>query len=155
MGEMLMSKRRGIRRHETLKPLSRHHMEGLHLALKLKQAGMKESKLSEVEIIQDAHEFWEPGGQSHFREEEEILLPAYAEYEDIDHPTVVQMLLEHVWIRSYMTRLLGKESMYASEMQKFGALLESHIRDEERTIFPMIEKALPEEKLIELAPYFH
>lgn len=151
----MMSKRRGIKRHETLKPLSRHHMEGLHLALKLKRAGTEKSQLTVEEIRKEAEEFWNPNGQNHFREEEEILLPAYAQYADINDATVIDVLLEHVTIRSHMSKLLSKEGMNIEEMQAFGALLESHIRHEERVVFPMIEQALPEEKLIELAPYFH
>lgn len=148
-------KRKGIKRHDTLKPLSRHHMVGLHVALKLSRAGTDESRLTIEEIIRDAREFWQPGGQEHFREEEEILLPAYAVYADINQQEIIEMLLEHITIRAGMNKLLGKVGMSPQEMQELGKLLESHIRKEERIIFPMIEKALPEEKLEELAPYLH
>lgn len=147
--------KRGIKRHETLIPLSRHHMVGLHVALKLSRAGTEESRLTLDEILRDARAFWQPGGQEHFREEEEILLPAYAEYADIHKQEIIEMLLEHVTIRAGMNKLLGKEGMPLQDMQKLGKLLESHIRKEERLIFPMIEKALPEVKLRELAPYLH
>ena len=40
-------------------------------------------------------------------------------------------------------------------MNELGELLETHIRKEERIIFPMIEEALPEEKLQELGFYLH
>lgn len=151
----LVSKRRGIKRHESLKPLSRHHMEGLHLALKLKRAGTEKSKLTTEEIVQDARDFWEPDGQEHFREEEEILLPSYAAFANIHHPEIVAMLLEHVQIRSGIHRILKESNRDINNMQQLGMLLEEHIRREERVIFPMIEKALPEEKLLELAPYLH
>lgn len=129
-------------------------MVGLHTALKLKRAGTKESRISMEEILQDAKNFWEPGGQEHFREEEEILLPTYAEYAKIDQPEIVEMLLEHVSIRSGMNRLL-KNELNIEEMHELGNLLEKHIRKEERIIFPMIEKALPEEKLKEIETYLH
>jgi len=151
----VVSKRKGIRRHESLKPLSRHHMIGLHLALKLKRAGTEKSKLSPSDIVQETKDFWHPDGQAHFREEEEILLPGYAEYAEIDHPEIVTMLLEHVKIRSGINRLIEQEEDDVKEMHQLGELLEKHIRREERIIFPMIEKALPENKLVELAPYLH
>lgn len=154
-GGVLMAKRKGIKRHETLKPLSRHHMIGLHVALKLKWTGTEESRLSLDEILQDALEFWSPGGQEHFREEEEILLPAYAAYAEINQPEITTMLLEHVTIRAGMKKLFSTSGMEVQEMQQLGELLESHIRKEERVIFPMIEKALPEERLEKLAPYLH
>src|SRR5699024_8731028 len=144
-----------IKRHETLKALSRQHMEGLHLALKLKQAGTEKNQLNHEERRKEAGEICNPNGQNHDREEEEIILAEYAQSADINDATVIDVLLEHVTIRSHMSKLLSKEGMNIEEMQAFGALLESHIRHEERVVFPMIEQALPEEKLIELAPYFH
>lgn len=147
-------KRKGIKRHESLQPLSRHHMIGLHTALKLKRTGTEESRISMEEILEDAKSFWKQGGGEHFREEEEILLPTYAEYADINQPVIVELLIEHVKIRSQMNRLLKKE-LSIQEIQELGVLLEEHIRKEERIIFPMIEKALPEEKLKEIEPYLH
>jgi hemerythrin-like domain-containing protein len=150
-----MAKRKGIKRHESLKDLSRHHMIGLHLTLKLKRAGTEESRLQLEEIMKDANDFWNPNGQEHFREEEEILLPAYAQYEDINKTEMIEMLLEHVQIRALFDKLLKSEETDINVMHELGALLEAHIRKEERVIFPMIEKALPEEKLEELTPYLH
>lgn len=151
----LEKKRKGMKRHEALQPLSRHHMIGLHLALKLKRAGTDKSQLTTKEILQEADEFWNPDGLQHFREEEEILLTAFAQYASIDRPEIIEMLLEHVEIRAMFDTLLRSEETDVSFMHKLGALLESHIRKEERVIFPMIEHALPEEKLRELAPYLH
>jgi len=149
-----MSKRKGIKRHEALQPLSRHHMLGLHTGLKLSRAGTEASRISLDEIKKDAKEFWDPGGNDHFREEEEIVLPVYAKYTDINKPEIVEMLLEHVQIRKGMTQLLADE-LTIEEMQALGVMLQSHIRKEEQVIFPMIEAALPEDELKNLAPYLH
>lgn len=107
------------------------------------------------EIIQNLQEFWEPEGRQHFREEEEVLLTAFAQHASIDRPEIKEMLLEHVGIRALIDTLLRAEETDISIMHDLGKLLESHIRKEERIIFPMIEKALPEKKLRELAPYLH
>src|SRR5699024_8288925 len=115
----------------------------------------EKSQLTLEEIRKEAEEFWNPNGQNHFREEEEILLPAYAQYADINDATVRDVLLEHVTIRSHMSKLLSKEGMNIEEMQAYGALLECNIRHEERVVFPLIDQALPEVKLIVLSPYFH
>lgn len=151
----MMSKKRGLKRHESLKPLSRHHMIGLHLALKLKRAGTEESTLTMDELIQEVKAFWHPDGQEHFREEEEILLPSYAEFADIDDPEIITMLIEHVQIRSGINKLLKQTQQDLAGINQLGMLLEKHIRREERVIFPMIEKKLPEDRLEELAPYLH
>lgn len=156
MGLLFMTKKKkGIKRHESLKPLSRHHMIALHLGLKLSRAGTDKSQLTNEEIKQELHEFWEPNGQQHFREEEEILLIAFAQHASIDRPEIIDMLLEHVKIRALIDTILKSEEIDISAMHELGALLEVHVRKEERVIFPMIEKALPEEVLLELAPYLH
>lgn len=149
-----MSKRKGIKRHEALQPLSRHHMEGLLMGVKLARTGLEQSKLSVEEIIAETKTFWEPKGQAHFREEEDYLLPAYAEFAEINQPIIVEMLLEHITIRSKMNQVI-KGELTEIEMRELGELLQGHIRQEERVIFPMIEKALPEERLLALAPYIH
>lgn len=149
-----MSKRQGIKRHEALQPLSRHHMIGLHVGLKLSRAETEKSKISLDKIIEDTREFWFLGGQDHFREEEEILLPAYAAYANVNQPEIIDMLLEHIKIRSGMDQLFNKE-LYNEEIRGLGSLLHEHIRKEERILFPMIEAALPEEKLQALAPLLY
>src|SRR5690625_461930 len=129
-------------------------MIGLHVGLKLSRAGTGKSRLSLEDIISDAKDFWYPGGQEHIREEEEVLLPAYAAYANIEQPEIVEMLLEHVKIRSGMQRLFDND-LTEAEMRELGTLLQVHIRKEERILFPMIENALPEEELQELSPYLH
>src|SRR5690625_7233055 len=104
-----MSKQ-GIKRHEALQPLSRHHMIGLHVALKLKRAGTRESRWTVEQIISDARDFWEPDGNNHFREEEEILLPAYASYGNMYDPNIIDMFVEHAVIRSQMYKQIGRAS---------------------------------------------
>ncbi|ASK64377.1 hypothetical protein CFK37_11015 [Virgibacillus phasianinus] len=140
-----------MKRHESLYPLSHHHHHALVIALKLKQAGTEKSKLSPDDIKIEAQHFWRNGGQKHFREEEEILLPAYAQFVSIDdQPAIAKMLLEHVKIRSLM-EVIRNASL--EELNQLGTLLANHVREEERVIFPMIEEALPEEKIKELAGY--
>ncbi|WP_246050132.1 hemerythrin domain-containing protein [Aquibacillus sediminis] len=150
-----MDKKKGIKRHETLYPLSHHHHDALFLALKLRRAGTEKSQLSVDELKNEVNQFWEPGGQQHFREEEEILLPAYAEYESIDQPEIKEMLLEHVMVRSLVRKIQQADTGLEPIMRELGELLEAHVRKEERIIFPMVEKALPEQVLVELEPHWH
>lgn len=149
----MTGRRKGLKRHESLKPLSRHHMIALHLGLKLSRAGTDESKLTNEEVKEELQAFWEPDGQEHFREEEEILLTAFAQHASVDRPEVKEMLLEHVQIRALIRTILDTAEIDIKVMHELGALLEVHVRKEERVIFPMIEKALPEDVLINLAPY--
>lgn len=61
-----MTNRKGIHRHEALQPLSRHHMMGLHVGLKLSRAGTAESNIPTEQIIEDTMEFWCLGVKSIF-----------------------------------------------------------------------------------------
>src|SRR5690625_7021188 len=81
---------------------------------------------------QDVQDFRKPEGNEHFREEEEILLTAFAQYASIERPEIEEMLLEHVKIRAQMDILLQSEAIDISLMNDLGVLLESHIRKEER-----------------------
>ena len=145
--------KKGIKRHEALHPLSHHHYHALVITLKLKQVGTIKSKLSVDEVKRETQYFWKHGGQEHFREEEEILLPAYAQFVAIeDDPIIAKMLMEHVEIRALMDSL---ENASVEGVHKLGKLLEAHVREEERVIFPMIEASLSEEKLKEVSTYLH
>ena len=135
--------------------MSHHHHHALVAALKLKRVGTEQSDLSPEECVSELKRFWENGGNEHFREEEEILLPAYAQYEEIDKPEIAENLLEHVKIRSLIDQVLRTTPPSIDELHKLGDMLEAHVRKEERVIFPMIEKALPEERLYELSTHFH
>jgi iron-sulfur cluster repair protein YtfE (RIC family) len=134
-------------RSEGLAPLSREHQHALAHALELKRAQP-----------QDAHAvwhrclaFWETEGRAHFVEEEEILLPAYGRVADPGHPAVVRTLLEHVLIRAKVSELRDRAEPSASELKLLGTWLERHVRLEERVLFPLIEQALPDDAVRELA----
>src|SRR5690625_6587194 len=114
-----MSKRKGIKRHEALQPLSRHHMLGLHTGLKLSRAGTEASRISLDEIKKDAKEFWDPGGNDHFREEEEIVLHVYEKYTDINMPELIEMIIEHVHIRKGMTQLIYYELTFEVMLESY------------------------------------
>ncbi len=147
-------KSRGIKRHKALQPLSRHHHHGLVMAHRLMKAGTEASSFSNDELKEQLQTFWDSGGNDHFREEEELLLPAYAKYASPDQPEIVENLLEHVLIRSKVQQLLTQPSISEALMHELGSLLERRIRKEERVLFPMIERALPEEELEKLGLAF-
>lgn len=96
--------------------------------------------------------FWHKSGQTHFREEEEVLLPAYARHIRIDQDAdVVRLLADHAQIRAavldFKERLKAKNPIGADELAGVGRLLHDHVRLEENVVFPRIEKALGEEQL--------
>ena len=124
--------------------------------MKLRRVGTDKARESLDEVINDLDDFWNPAGQEHFREEEEVLLGTYAEYVDISTvPEVQEMLIEHIQIRARINQILRAEEPDLAFIRELGEFLNDHIRKEERVIFPMIEQAIPDERLVELAEYIH
>jgi quercetin dioxygenase-like cupin family protein len=65
----------------------------------------------------------------------------------------VQALLEHQRIHAQVARLeqgLASDEVDASSMRELAGLLEAHVRLEERRLFPLIERVVPQETLSEL-----
>ncbi|MDL4841202.1 hemerythrin domain-containing protein [Aquibacillus rhizosphaerae] len=151
----MVGKQKGLLRHKSLYPLSHHHHHALFLALNLRKIGTEKSKYKGIELKEELRLFWETGGQQHFRDEEEVLLPIYALYGSIEQHEITEMLLEHVKIRSIIFQIFEKNEELEPLMNELGKLLEKHVRKEERVIFPMIEDALPDDVLEGLAPYLH
>ncbi|HLQ70356.1 MAG TPA: hemerythrin domain-containing protein, partial [Bacillota bacterium] len=149
-------RRKPLIRHDALQPLSRHHMIALHLSLKMRRAATDKEMLPMKALIEEIEDFWKPDGLIHFREEEEILLTAYAQHVAVeDIPEIQEMLIEHVKIRALFETILTADDPSLHTIHSLGEQLEKHVRKEERVIFPMIEKALPEDVLQEVKPYLH
>lgn len=137
-------KRRG-KRAEALQPLSRDHLVALLAAKALKEADEEEPARARF------LEFWDPDGAHHFRVEEEVLLPHWALFAEVDAGAVGRMLDEHLRIRREALRLAAGEGDL-EELRRLGHLLHDHVRFEERQLFPMIEDALSEDQLARLVP---
>jgi hypothetical protein len=138
---------RARRRSEALIGLSRDHHQALAEALRLKRAHQGTATTVWPRFLR----FWDNGGSAHFSEEESVLLPAYAAVADPEHPVVVRTLLEHVLIRAKIRSIRAEDVPPVSELNLLGRWLELHVRLEERALFPLIEDALPESALRELA----
>lgn len=96
--------------------------------------------------------FWHKSGYVHFREEEEVLLPAYARHVRLDQDAeVMRILADHAEIRAavreFEKKLAAKSPIEAEELGRLGKLLHDHVRLEENEVFPRIEKVLGEEQL--------
>ena len=97
--------------------------------------------------------FWHKTGIVHFREEEEVLLPAYARYTRLDQDAgIMRLLAEHAEIRAavedFERRRKKKLPIEAAAMAHLAKLLHDHVRFEENDVFPRIERVLGEENLV-------
>lgn len=141
-----------MKRHEALHPLTHHHHHTLIMAQQLKKA---DESTSIQEMTRQVIDFRKNDGEDHFRDEEEVLLPLYAQYESVDQDCIRNMLIEHVQIRSLVQQIRLNNKPRRELFHQLGQLLEKHVRLEERVIFPMIEKAVPENYLFQANGQFH
>lgn len=123
------------KRAEALQPLSREHLAALLTARKLRQA--EDLEVAAREFVA----FWEKDGRQHFIIEEDVLLPGWAAYGELDRPGVERMLEEHLAIRREALRLEAGE-LTIEQVHAFGDLLHDHVRFEERQLFVAAEAAL-------------
>ena len=144
-----------MKRHVSLHPLSQHHHFALIQALEMRRAAEAPAEKRAAAVQRQAEKFvrfWHKSGQTHFREEEEVLLPAYARHARLDHDAeVMRLLADHAEIRAavadFEERLAAKTTIRAEEVARLGKLLHDHVRLEENEVFPRIEKTLGETQL--------
>jgi hemerythrin-like domain-containing protein len=134
-----------MKRAEALQPLSRDHLNALLAAKALREA------TDAGEAGTAFLDFWREHGSRHFRVEEEVLLPWWARYAEVDRPGVARMLEEHMEIRRQALRIEEGEGSL-EELHDLGKLLHDHVRFEERRLFPAIEDSLSGEQLARLLP---
>ena len=130
-----------MKRSEALRALSHQHHQGLFAALRLKRA-RQDSAAEARSVFLD---FFDREGARHFRAEEELLLPAFARHSEPD---------QHLDLRRRALDLEASPDPDPAELRELGERLESHIRFEERLLFPMIEEALPVDELERLGAAF-
>ena len=144
-----------MKRHPSLHPLSQHHHFALIQALEMRRAAEAPAEKRQAAVERQAEKFvrfWHKTGCIHFREEEEILLPAYARHTRLDEDAdVMRVLADHAEIRAavadFERRREKKLAIAADAMAHLAKLLHDHVRLEENQVFPRIEKILGEENL--------
>lgn len=143
-----------MKRHPDLREFSDDHHQGLVNALRLKRTAAGEG-VTPIEAARAFLKFWQEDTSIHFRKEEEVLLPVMARHGgDLEQDSVIQMLLQHARIRGLVMQIseeLDLGDIQRETLQALGEQLETHIRLEERVLFPAIEESLSEEALGEVS----
>jgi hypothetical protein len=135
-----------VKRHPALEQLSRNHHHALVVAQRCKRADAGSAAAAREAFLA----YWESDGHGHFREEEDILLPACAGVIDPETPVVAKVLTDHVRIRHLADTVAAAETPSLATLHELGAQLNDHVRREERELFPLIEESLPEPELVRL-----
>lgn len=142
-----------MKRHRALIPLSHHHHDALVAARRLRRGADAQDPTAAATAFLA---FFADAAVTHLREEEELLFPRVAHTEEA-RELIVQALLEHQRLHAAAAELRelvlrgNADPALGGRMRELATLLDGHVRLEERRLFPLIEKLLPEETLTALA----
>ena len=140
------------RRHESLIPLTHDHHHTLAQARKLKEAaGAGDAEVREV--AGDFLHFYLGSALRHFHEEEELFFAPL-----VDHPEAGDLVLravgDHLRVHALartVKRQLSSGDIDTGVLEQISQLLTEHVRFEEQELFPIVERLIPEESLVDLA----
>jgi hemerythrin-like domain-containing protein len=140
-----------MKRHQSLYPLSHDHHHALVQALTLDKAGTDGDQAVIREAAARFADFWRCDLQSHFAQEEHIVLPLLAKYKAADATEIGETLDQHSAIAKLIGELNEKlkrpETIEASLGANLAESLRRHIRYEEGELFPAVEASVPDEEL--------
>jgi len=136
-----------MKRDPALVSLSHDHHQALYVARALRRANAETAADARAAFLA----YWDGHGRTHFRLEEEILLPAFAGHGDCRDPLVAHVLCDHIAIRHLAHELAACRSPSPSMLCRLGTQISDHVRLEERELFPLIERTLPAPALSEVA----
>jgi iron-sulfur cluster repair protein YtfE (RIC family) len=130
-------------RHPSLIPLSQDHHHALALALRCRKQALGQIKPMGPNGVReratDLLDFYASKLVPHFHAEEEVLFPLLRSLVPESRPLIDQLMHDHEQIRSAMGILEGGSGL-GKVIFDLGDLLESHVRREERELFPLFEK---------------
>lgn len=140
---------KGIKRHPSLRPLSRDHLIALMGAQRLMKAGRGEIDFDTG--IDFFLSVWHGEVMQHLKDEERILPEFIKDKNDLE-----RLLSEHNTLREYASKVEAIDSI-TDETKEFaleaGNYLDKHVRWEEREFFPKIEKTNSVEEIEKLLSY--
>ncbi len=139
-----------MKRHDSLVPLSQDHHRALILAQLIKKNAPAYNNMPETleEKRHYAIDFYYSSLVIHFKMEEDIVYPLVKKQNKKIDDVFEKLILEHQEIENKV-RLLDKvkEEKLIEALDDLGCFLEKHIRKEERKLFGMIQKQIPEKIL--------
>jgi mannose-6-phosphate isomerase-like protein (cupin superfamily) len=125
-----------MKRHPALVSLSHDHHHALVASRRLRRAADLDG--DPATAVATFVSFFASETAPHLREEEEVLFPLVANFEEA-RPLLVEALLDHQRLRALVVRIETATDVRPC-IREIGELLEAHIRREERELFPLIER---------------
>ena len=147
-----------MKRDKSLHPLSWDHHAAL-MSVLFTRKHLKEGSAPERlhQVAREFLVFHQEALLPHFRHEEEWLLPRYLRHASAGDPDVVRLLTDHIVLHQLILDLRDALEIGAdltAPLTRLTDRLESHVRFEERDLFPKIEAKLTAAELQDLGDYF-
>jgi iron-sulfur cluster repair protein YtfE (RIC family) len=141
-----------MKRHESIKALSREHHGALILAQLLKKNAPPYKGLPVDPMGKEAYAmgFYRDELAKHFEKEEEVLLKKILGTDPRLDELSGEIIAEHAGLRALFETVHGAGDL-AGHLHRLGVALEAHIRKEERIFFPLVEKVCSESLLSAIA----
>jgi hemerythrin-like domain-containing protein len=139
-----------MKRHPALLPLSRDHHDGLVQAVRLRRAAADGDASARVAAAREFVEFFRNEERVHLRDEEEELFPLFLRYVQSQPAPLREARVHHLQLEGFARKLEIAVAAGIAERETLdaaGALLDAHIRLEERQLFPLIEELVPDDEL--------
>lgn len=141
------------KRHETLIPLTHDHHHALAQARRLGDVAKMEEGTERRNHTNDFVNFYFGRAVRHFHEEEELFfapLVDVPEARDLVLRAVSDHLRLHALVRKVKRQLTDGDAD-REVLEEISALLTEHVRFEEKELFPLVERLVPEDELQDLA----
>lgn len=144
-----------MKRHEALAPLSRDHHGTLILAQLLQKTApiYKGLPIEPEKKAAYAKHLFKENIEKHFALEEIMLEKVKNCNPEIDE-LAIQIVNEHKLLRELFFSLNNSDDLETT-MDELGKALETHIRKEERVLFPLLQQHCAEERLQEISILLH
>lgn len=140
---MGISMSKPLKRHPALVPLSQDHHFGLLLTWKIRQGFSRSVEIQR--ILRYVDYFVNEHLETHFQNEEHYLFSYLAKNDLLRKEAEGQ----HEYLRGLFRTMTGGTEVEEADLKEFADSLESHIRFEERKLFPYIQVELTDEDLKE------
>jgi iron-sulfur cluster repair protein YtfE (RIC family) len=143
-----------VKRHPGLISLSHDHHHGLVAARRLGRAADTPGADARAEAVRAFLTVFSRDTLLHFHEEEQGAFPLLARHAGPEQPLLVQAQEDHIELQALAARLardLESERADAQLMRVVSERLQTHIRLEERELFPLLEQVATAKELGALA----
>ena len=140
-----------MKRSQQLETLSFEHHDGLVVANRVKRGLEKNAELEQM--VNYVQHIWDSLLVEHFAQEEATLTDILKRTPQ-GNQLLERMLNEHQQFSQLVEELRTGQSVREA-LKEFANLLTSHIRFEERELFPLVEKEATSEELEKIGQYLH